>query len=276
MEGRVLMEGFVIPPEVTRVASWESAQNVSASPATEDAGATGTSKAAATLRRESDWNLARSYLDAARYEEALPVLERLFRAFPERAELGHSLFHCQLTLERHSEAEETLEVLLEELPAGIWSFLPRAELCLARKQMKEARSLVNQAWNLHPTHPEALRRLGLLLLRLREWSALAELAQQALKQDENEPLAWLGLAEAQLRKRLAAEAEEAALRAIGLNYYMPQAHFVLARAFIAQGKWQQARETMQILLRLQPANRVAATYAKRIGSQHSQPSTKES
>jgi hypothetical protein len=264
MEGRVLIEGFVKPPEVRRVASWESARTETAPPAAEDAGSPIESKAGATLLRESDWNLARSYLDATRYEEALPILERLFRAFPELVQLGHSLFHCQLTLQRHSEAEETLEVLLDALPAGIWPYMLRAELCIARKRMKEARSLVNQAWNLHPTHPEALRRLGTLLLRVREWNALGELARQALKLDENEPLAWLGLAEAQLRQRLPAKAEEAALRAIGLNYYTPQAHFVLARAFIAQGKWQQARESMQVLLQLQPANRVAASYAKRI------------
>jgi cytochrome c-type biogenesis protein CcmH/NrfG len=94
---------------------------------------------------------------------------------------------------------------------------------------------------------------------------LAELAREALKLDPNEPLAWLGLAEAQLRQRLPAEAEEAALRAIGLNYYFPQAHFVLARALLAQSKWQQARDSMQTLLRLQPNNRAAAAYAKRVG-----------
>jgi cytochrome c-type biogenesis protein CcmH/NrfG len=70
-----------------------------------------------------------------------------------------------------------------------------------------------------------------------------------------------------LRKGLAAEAEEAALRAIGLNYYLAQAHFVLARALIAQGKWPQARDTMQTLLQLQPNNRAAASYVKRMGRQ---------
>jgi predicted AlkP superfamily phosphohydrolase/phosphomutase len=253
MEGRVLVEGFAKPPEIARVETWQTAH---ADAAEDD------SNADANLRREADWNLARSYLDAGRFEEALPILDRLFRAFPERTDLAHSLFHCQLTLEKYSEAAETLEVLLEGVPAGIWSILPQAELCVARKQTREARSLVNQAWNLHPAHPDALRRLGMLMLRLREWSGLAELAKEALKLDENEPLAWVGLAEAQLRKRLAPEAEESAMRAIGLNYYMPQAHFILARAFIAQGKWDQARETMQVLLQLQPNNRTAANYAK--------------
>jgi hypothetical protein len=296
LEGRVLVEGFAQKPQVTRVATWEPAQAVvSAAVATgsspsppleeragerrsfarevldsttvaEDLASLGNPQAAAILQRESDWNLAQSYLDAARCAEALPLLEGLFRGFPERLELGHALFQCQLTLDKLPEAAETLEVMLEGVPAGIWSLLPRAELCIAKRDFREARSLVAEAWEFHPTHPDALRRLGLLLLRLRNWNALADLAKQALKLDDNDPLAWLGLAEAQLRKHLAVEAEEAALRAIGLNYYLSQAHFVLARAFIAQGKWQQARDTMQTLQMLQPNNRAAAAYAKRMGA----------
>lgn len=297
MEGRVLVEGFAKEPQVTRVVTWEPAPAVASAavatgsapspplgeragerrpfarealnstPVAEDPGSPEDPRAAAILQRESNWNLAQSYLDAARCAEALPVLEGLFRGFPERLELGHALFQCQLALSRLPEAAETLEVMLEGLPPGSWSLLPRAELCIAKRDFRKARALVAEAWALHPTHPDALRRLGLLLLRLRDWNALAELAKQALKLDDNDPLAWLGLAEAQLRKRLAAEAEEAALRAIGLNYYLSQAHFVLARALIAQGKWQQAQDTMQTILQLQPGNRTAAAYAKRMGQQ---------
>ena len=275
MEGRVLIEGFVKAFEVTRVPSWEPTQDIPSAPPAADPGIPDNPKDAAIAQREYDWNLAQSYLDAARFAEALPLLQGLFRAFPERAEVGDALFHCQLALEKLSEAAETLEVVLEGLPAGVWSLLPKAELFLARGQIREARSLVNEARELRPSHPDALRRLGMLLLRLREWDALADLARQALQLDDNEALGWLGLAEAQLRKRLAVEAEESALRAIGLNYYMPEAHFVRARALIAQGKWQPARKAMQVLLQLQPDNQVAATYAKRIEQQAKPPSTPE-
>jgi tetratricopeptide (TPR) repeat protein len=289
MEGRVLLEAFSPAPEVARVPSWESASAESAGtaaamgrdasprrPPASEAGRLGetplpegapASQAAARLQRESDWNLAQSFVEAGRYQEALPVLEQLFRTFPERAELAHTLFQCQMALSKLAEASETLEVILEAMPAGAWTLLLRAELCLAKRQGADARKLVHQVWDMHPTQPAVMRRLGMLLLQLREWNPLADLAREALKLDENEPLAWLGLAEAQLRLRHPAEAEEAAMRAIGLNYYYPQAHFVLARALIAQSKWQQAREVMQTLLRIQPNNRAAASYARRLEQQ---------
>ncbi len=259
MEGRVLVESFAQSSELSRVPTWETPSPQPPPPHREPA-----QGPALALQREADWYLALSCLDAARYEDALPLLESLFRAFPERADIAHALFQCQLVLRRFPEAEQTLQVLLEAVPAGLLSLLPRAELAAAKGDFREARFLAEQAAQLKPTHPDSLRRLGLLLLRLREWTALADLAQRVIEWDETDPIAWLGLAEARLRKGQAAEAEEAAARAIGLNYFLPQAHFVLARARIALSKWPQAKEAMQTLLRLQPGNRSAAAYYRRI------------
>ena len=270
MEGRVLVESFTIAPEVGRVATWEPKKGAESVPA-ETSGAPESRAMSTALEREADWNLAQSCLDGARYNEALPILERLFVSFPERAELGHALFQCQLRLRRLPEAEQTLEVVLESVPAGILSLLPRAELCVAKGEIRGARALVEQALGLKPSHPDSLRRVGLLLLRLREWNALAELAKHALTLDENDPIAWLGLAEAQLRRGEAAQSSEAALRAIRLNYFLSQAHFVLARALIPQGRWTEAREAMETLLRLQPGNRAANSYFRRLRQHNPKP-----
>jgi Flp pilus assembly protein TadD len=270
MEGRVLMESFVEIPKVSRVDSWEKWMGISPPPAGENATAAA-NPVLAGWRRESDWNFVQSCLDAARYSEALPVLDRLFREFPERVELGHALFQCQMSLGRLTEAADTLEVALESLPPGIASLLPRAELALAQRNSNLARSLVSEALKLNPTNPLALRKLGLLLLRLREWDELARIAKQALALNEQDAIAWLGLAAAQLRKGNAVEAAESAARAIGLKFFLPDAHFVLARALVAQGKWQEATEAVQTLRKLQPDNRVAAAYSRRLPRQDDSP-----
>jgi tetratricopeptide (TPR) repeat protein len=267
MAGRVLVETFAAFPEITRLESWELWLGISPAPARDKTESPATD-AATILRRESDWNFVQSCLEASRHQEALPVLSRLFREFPERVEVCHALFQSQLSLGHLSDAAATLEVALESIPAGISSILPRAELAMAQGNSKLARSLVSEAMALKPRHPMAMRNLGLLLLRLREWDALAEIAKQALSLNEQEPIAWLGLAAAQLRKGNAAEAVEAATRAIKLKYFLPDAHFILARALVSEGRWLEAREAMQVLLKLQPDNRAAAKYYKKLPQEH--------
>ena len=265
MEGRALLESFTTSPSVARVVSWESEGQPRMDQDQLAPGGPPSHPIAQRLDLECQRNLALSLLDATRYEQALPLLDELFRSFPERSEFGHTLFQCQLTVGRTTEAAETLGVLLEGIPPGIWSLLPRLELALAQRNWLEARRLVEEVQQLKPTEPEALRRLGMSLWRLREWNALAALARQVLQLDENQPLAWLGLAEASLRQGQPDAAIAAANRALGLNYFQPQAHLVLARAFLSQGKWADARDAIQTVLRLQPGNRAAEVYSRRTG-----------
>ena len=130
--------------------------------------------------------------------------------------------------------------------------------------MASARSLLSQVQKHNPTHPVLLRKLGLLLLRAREWNALADVARKALSLNNDDPVAWLGLAAAQLRKGEPVESEKAASRAIGLQYFLPEAHFIFARALVAQGRWHEAQDAMQALLKIQPENQSAAAYLKRM------------
>jgi Flp pilus assembly protein TadD len=262
MEGRVLIEAFHTTPEIRRLDSWDSQIGIQLRPNVENP--LPDTPAATAWRRESDWLFAQSAMEAGRYSEVLPVLDRLFREFPERVEVGYALFQCQLALNQLSGASDTLEVVLESIPAGVASLLPRAELAIAKKDSRQARTLVAELNKLNPTHPLALRRLGLLLFRLREWNALEQITKRALDMDKQDSIAWLGLAAAQLRKGNPKEAEKSAARAIGLKYFLPDAHFILARALVAQGRWREANDAMQALLKIQPENRTAASYLKRI------------
>jgi len=264
MEGRVLIEAFRAAPEITRVDSWDAQLGIQTRHQVENTPPSPDNPATAAWRREFDWRFVQSAMDAGRYLEALPVLNRLFREFPERMELGYSLFQCQLALNQLSGAADTLEVVLESIPPGVASLLPRAELAMAQKDFRQARALAAELNKLNPTDQPALRRLGLLLLRLRQWDALEQIARRALGMNEQDPLAWLGLAAAQLRKGKPQEAEASAARAIGLKYFLPDAHFIRARALLAQGRWEDAHDAMQVLLKIQPQNRTAATYLKRI------------
>jgi tetratricopeptide (TPR) repeat protein len=257
MEGRVLVEAFQKFPEIQRIDSWDK----DPAPATAlAAAALPDHPAAKNLWQESEWNFVQSCLEAGRSKDALPHLQTLFQSAPERPDFCHALFQCHLTLGQLDAAQETLDVFVEIVPPGVAALLPQAELALARRDTNRARALVEEIRRLQPTHPLVLRRLGVLLLRLREWQTVATMAKAALTHSESDPLVWLALAAASLRLHQPAQAEEAARRAIQLRYFLPDAHFILTRALVAQNKWDAARDAMAALIKLQPDNRAAANY----------------
>jgi tetratricopeptide (TPR) repeat protein len=133
MDGRVLVQAFEEPPQVTRIPSWEqelgecgmhpsdlrmdpaAAQAVLQQfvalgyiqPPSEDQ-----SKAVASAVREANYNLARDYLDCGRSDDALPLLEELAKNDPKQSRFQMHLAQCYLALGRREDAKQILEALI--------------------------------------------------------------------------------------------------------------------------------------------------------------------
>src|SRR5277367_446309 len=133
MDGRVLVQAFEEPPEISRIPSWEqevgecgmhpadlrmdpaAAQAVLQQfvalgyiqPPSEDQ-----SKAVASAVREANYNLARDYLDCGRPDDALPLLEDLAKNDPKQTRFQMHLAQCYLALSRREAAKQILEALI--------------------------------------------------------------------------------------------------------------------------------------------------------------------
>jgi predicted AlkP superfamily phosphohydrolase/phosphomutase/tetratricopeptide (TPR) repeat protein len=133
MDGRVLVQAFEEPPQITRIPSWDqesgecgmhpsdlrmdpaAAQAVLQQfvalgyiqPPSEDQ-----SKAVASAVREANYNLARDYLDCGRPDDALPLLEELAKNDPKQTRFQMHLAQCYLGLSRRAEAKQILEALI--------------------------------------------------------------------------------------------------------------------------------------------------------------------
>jgi predicted AlkP superfamily phosphohydrolase/phosphomutase/tetratricopeptide (TPR) repeat protein len=133
MDGRVLVQAFEEPPEITRIPSWEqepgecgmhpadlrmdpaAAQAVLQQfvalgyiqPPSEDQ-----SKAVASAVREANYNLSRDYLDCGRPDDALPLLEDLAKNDPKQTRFQMHLAQCYLALSRREDAKQILEALI--------------------------------------------------------------------------------------------------------------------------------------------------------------------
>ena len=133
MDGRVLVQAFEEPPQITRIPSWEqeagecgmhpadlrmdpaAAQAVLQQfvalgyiqPPSEDQ-----TQAVASTVREANYNLARDYLDCGRPDDALPLLADLVKNDPKQSRFQMHLAQCYLALSRRADAKQILEALI--------------------------------------------------------------------------------------------------------------------------------------------------------------------
>jgi predicted AlkP superfamily phosphohydrolase/phosphomutase/tetratricopeptide (TPR) repeat protein len=133
MDGRVLVQAFEEPPKIERIPSWEKEEGACGmhpadlrmdpaaaqavlqqfvalgyiQPLSEDQ-----EKAVATAVREQNYNLARAYMDARRYSDALTLLEELVEKNPDEARFMQHLAQCFLALGRRADAKDWLQKLM--------------------------------------------------------------------------------------------------------------------------------------------------------------------
>ncbi|MEM9410292.1 MAG: tetratricopeptide repeat protein, partial [Planctomycetota bacterium] len=68
-------------------------------------------EAVANCQRELDYNLARAYMDANRYGDAIPLLVRLYNDYPLEFRFGLQLANCLQSMNRITELEELVNDL---------------------------------------------------------------------------------------------------------------------------------------------------------------------
>jgi predicted AlkP superfamily phosphohydrolase/phosphomutase/tetratricopeptide (TPR) repeat protein len=292
MDGRVLVQAFEEPPEIERIPSWESepgecgmhpadlrmdpaaAQAVLEQfvalgyiqPPSEDQ-----AKAVESTIREQDYNLARTYLDGRRYQDALPILQELDRKWPDQVRFAQHLAQCYLLLRRREEAKIILQRLIVyepkpptapedaakvatpgESPVAVaepvdatpkprpWADLLMGIIHFEEGNMDDALASLLKAEQSDPRLPDLHLRIGQTYLRQRRTDDAERAFQRALDIDGDSPDAHLGLALVRLRQRRNEDAAEQALLAVGLQHFLPMGHFYLGVALARLGHRERA------------------------------------
>ena len=71
--------------------------------------------------RDLQYNLARSYVDAGRPDQAVPILTELSAVQPDDGRLAFTLGHCYVDLGRLAEARALVEPLVDSRDGGPWA-----------------------------------------------------------------------------------------------------------------------------------------------------------
>ncbi|HEY4950548.1 MAG TPA: alkaline phosphatase family protein [Candidatus Acidoferrales bacterium] len=270
MDGRVLVQAFEEPPEITRIPSWEdepgecgmhpsdlrmdpaAAQAVLQQfvalgyiqPPSEDQ-----AKAVEVAVREQQYNLAANLLDSRRYHDALPIMEELAKKWPDQNRFAQQLAQCYLALRRRDDAKRILEELIAKPPQP--AAKPKTEESpTAYEPDKVAPATEATApgdpTSVEPETPKPRPWADLLMgiIHFEEGNmdeALASLLK-AESFDPRLPDLHLRIGEVYLRQKRTEDAERAFQRALEIDGDSPAAHLGLAMVHLRKRRNEQAAE----------------------------------
>jgi predicted AlkP superfamily phosphohydrolase/phosphomutase len=284
MDGRVLVQAFENPPAIRRIPSWEEVagacgmhaadlrmDSVSAQAMLERFVALGyieppsddQRRATEKAIREQNYNLARVYLDARRYVDALPLLEELVNTNFDQPRFAQSLAQCYLALQRRGDAKILLERLLNSEPTFKPNFTPNFKPnfklnCEATAPAKDGQESSEpgptdtQGQTPEPK-PRAWADLLMGIIRFQEgdWDGALTWMLQAERCDPRLPDLHLRIGETYLRQRRIRDAERAFHRALEIDGDSAEAHLGLAVVRLRQRRNEEAAEQALVAVGLQ-------------------------
>jgi len=284
MDGRVLVQAFDKPPEITRIPSWENeAGECGMHPAdlrTDPAAAQlvlqqfvalgyiqppseNQEKAMEIAVRELQYNLARANLDARNYQEALPSLEELAKKWPDESRFQQYLAQCYLVMGRRAEAKSILERLIAMPPrkvarrkraedagvTGVEQPQPATTVAGEEPQTQQVEAAAEDS-ALKP-RPWADLLMGIICFEEGDVDGALARLLQAESSDPRLPDLHLRIGETYLRKKRIDDAERAFQRALEIDGDSPEAHLGLALVRLRQRRNEEAAEQALIAVGLQ-------------------------
>ncbi len=260
MPGRVL-KVFREDPQIARIPSWEDvsgdcgmhpaegeADRKAAQEALEALAASGYQpppehELAARVRRERSINTALLYLSSQRYEEArrvlAPLAEEKMHAF-ESMRIALWLAHCHLMCGDTKACRATLATLPTEGTAAIFSGLLIAHLECAEHRIGTALEALESAERFGSGFPVVNYASGILYFRMRDFEKAEQRFRRAVELDPSFQAAQNTLAAILAVRGKSAEAAEAALQSLDIDYASALGHLALGMAMAGAGDADQA------------------------------------
>lgn len=278
MPGRPILEAMTQPHPLPRIPSWDAVEGnagmhqgeVPMEPADAEAlleqfvalgyiekPDSDREKAVVKCERERMWNLARVYLHSARPHLALPVLEEIWDAAPDRVDYGLALASCQAQLGMAEEAQATALESVSEYPEAPAYRVVLGRIAFAARRFDEALEHYQAALATAPDEPKYAFGAGSVCLGMRRWDQAAEYFRKAIEIDPHYAEAYEALAHTELRRRDWREAASAALEAIGFEHNRPWSHLYLGIALLKLEQRERAVQAFRTSLSCHPPLRVA-------------------
>lgn len=291
MDGKVLGTVFESPVEIDRIESWESLDGDAGchppgrlnQPFDQaavlkhlvelgyvEAPSEDISKNSELAIREGNYNLAISYMEAGRPDEAIKLLEPIFIAYPDRPRFGVAVSQCLFQLGKLVESSQVLEqVIAKSGPSPDRDlFMGIVKFNLGEKQT--ATELVSRVALEQPHNPQVHVTLGNMLLDLGRYDEAIGFLIRAVELDDSNARAHDHLANAYLSQKRYEEAAESAMNAVSIVHSLFSAHLHLGMALAHMKEYRRALGPLEWAVRLNPglvdAHRYLATVHRELSN----------
>jgi predicted AlkP superfamily phosphohydrolase/phosphomutase/tetratricopeptide (TPR) repeat protein len=278
MEGRALIEAFVEPPEIRAIASWETLAGdfarVSHGP-----GAAGRSDFLQRLIElgyladepscgdpapgeqiiVEQYFRALALLDGMRLQEALPILDELHEAAPERDDIAVSHGTVLMRLGLWDDAEEVINLLENTTTHAVAAHL-RADLAWRRGDRARANAALQLVEARANGSVQTLNFAGTTYLHLRDFQSAERVFLRSLVLERENPGALGGLSFCRTRQGRYEEAAALALEGIGLLFHHFYCHYCYGIALAHTGDRAGAIRAFENTLRFNPHFHAARRY----------------
>lgn len=306
MDGKALLQVFDQEKELNYIESWDAVDGDSGMHSSPDKAQHFTSKeelqqlidlgyiddpgddlklAMESSNKENKFNLVRTYISSNRFAKAYDILIELVESYPEEARYQMRL---ALVCQKINKPEEALKWIdsLKELAKKPPKIDPDTK---KKKDAVSKTSLKLLEANIHLENHETEKALELFddLEEAMPYSAKINIQKgraygldfkakkakveygKALEKDEENASAWVGLSRCHFLLEENEEAADAALNAINLIYFYPNAHYYLGQALNAMGEYEAAAQALEVCLGQNPAiskarNTLMNIYEKRL------------
>jgi predicted AlkP superfamily phosphohydrolase/phosphomutase/tetratricopeptide (TPR) repeat protein len=291
MEGKVLVNAFVEPPEISRIPSWEAVTGndgrLTATEEEQDPAAVqavlqqfvalgyveaphdDAVRAVSVAEAEANFNCAAAFSEAGRGGEAKELLDALTANHPNEPRYWRAFAQACLIVQKPEAAKLALAALERLEPGKPQTLVLRGMLAWANGDMAACAAAFEEAESIAPDDPVTLTYLGRLYLRQRHWTNAERMFKRVLDLDPDSAEAHYGLSVALPRQNLIEPGIDHALLAVGLRHEFPEAHFQLGAILSRLGWFERAVQAFEISLRMRPgfllAHRYLANIYGRIG-----------
>ncbi|MCC5843778.1 MAG: alkaline phosphatase family protein [Verrucomicrobia bacterium] len=202
--------------------------------------------------RDTAFNLGISLLDADLPAEALPHLWRAHTLAPETPHYAFHVARALAALRLENAAWEAVEVLRDfgEQHPQAQGLLGSIAYLLG--DIKTAAQHLEAKSGASPDQTAFENHRGLIALHQNRIDDAEHHFRNSLKNNSDDPMAWLGLSRALLRRDKPPEAMDAARKALSLKRELPLAHLTVAQAAESLGDSETAARAYAEALRFEP------------------------